>query len=365
MSDERDPARDPDTGGFDADEWFRTQFGGSEPAPPAARPLDSPGTPPDAPPDAQPDAPPDAQLALPTELPEPPPTELLEPPPTELLVELEATQLSEIVNATGAPIGDAVTELLREPEQGGALDELFGNDSFEEYNEALIPAAPRASRRAGASDEGDGSSTDGAGASRAPLDRTQRTLLWVTGSLVAVLAVIAIFFLGTRIPMLLGPAPGAEPSPTPTPTPTPTLTERPVGPIAAGDYRWDELGGGECLEPFVNAWQEEYTVVDCAQPHGGQLVLRAPFALLEGATEQGPYPGEEALAAQMSLLCSGPVALNPAAAGAFTDLQIQGAYPVTEEDWDAGGQDYFCFVSRSSGEPLTGSLAVPPAAPAG
>ena len=31
MSDEREP--DPETGAFDADEWFRTQFGGEKPAP--------------------------------------------------------------------------------------------------------------------------------------------------------------------------------------------------------------------------------------------------------------------------------------------------------------------------------------------
>ena len=286
---------------------------------------------------------------------EPPPTEPiveleLEPTepivviePTEPIVVLEPTEPMEVVDQAGAPVGDAATELLREPEQGGALNELFGSDSFQEYHEPLIPTAPRAR---GAS-------------SRAPLARSQKTLFWVAGSLIALLAVVAIFFGGTRIPLLLGPAPGAGPMPslTASPTPTPTPTERPSGPVEPGDYAWDSLGGGECLEPFVDAWQEEYTVVDCAEPHSAQLVSRAPFALAEGATEPGPYPGEGVLAAQMSLLCSAPEAIDLTAAGAFSDLQVQGAYAVTPEAWQAGENEYFCFVSRSSGEPLTGSLA--------
>lgn len=355
MSDERDPDRDPDTGGFDADEWFRTQFGADQPTPPPVAPPSSPPV-----------------------LIEPP--VLIGPPVAQPVIELEATQPAAIADHTdlipdpsvGVPLGDAATELLREPEEGGALDELFGSDSFQEYNETLIPAAPRSSRRdgpgsggVGGGEGGSGNSGEPAAAKRIPLSRTQKTLIWVAGSLVALLALVAIFFVGTRIPLLLGPAPGAEPSPTATPSPTPTPTERPIGPVEPGDYRWDEIWGGECLEPYDDAWQEEYTVVDCAVPHGGQLVRRAAFPLPEGATEQGPYPGEEALAAQMSLLCSAPGVLDLVAAGALTDVQVQGAYPVSEEQWDAGEQDYFCFVSRSSGEPLTGTLAVPPPPPAG
>ena len=347
--------RDPETGAFDADEWFRTQFGGqpapepppAQPAPPAAPPV-LPGT--FSPPPALVEPPPTMPAFLP-----PPMPPVFEPAPTQLTptVELEPTQPSEIITSA-APLGDAATELLREPEEGGALDELFGNDSFQEYDDTLIAAVPRSSRRGGGGDDG-----AQAVAEKVPLGRTQKILLWVAGSLVAVLAIVAIFFIGTRIPLLLGPAPGAVPSPTATPSPSPTVVERLVGPVAPGEYRWDEVWGGECLEPFVDAWQNEVTVVDCAAPHGGQLVLRAPFPAPEGATALVPYPGEEALAAQMSLLCSAPGVLNLAAAGAVTDLQVQGAYPVSEEQWDAGERDYFCFVSRSSGEPMTGSLAIP------
>ncbi len=294
-----------------------------------------------------------------------PPTQpaVLEPDATQpsAVIELEPTQPSAIVDVPTAaqPLGDAATELLRQPEEGGALDELFGSDSFQEYDDTLIAAAPRSSRR-GAGGDGAGGGTDAppppAAGERAPLGRQQKVLLWVAGSLLALLALIALFFLGTRIPLLLGPAPGAEPSPTATPSPTPTATERPVGPVAPGEYRWDELWGGECLEPYVDAWQEEYTVVDCAEPHTAQLADRAPFPLPEGATEQGPYPGAEALAAQISLLCGRPGVIDLVAAAAFTDIQVQGAYAVTEEQWDDGMQDFFCFASRSSGEPLTVSI---------
>ncbi|MGV3732036.1 MAG: hypothetical protein ACO1N6_01380 [Microcella sp.] len=400
MSDEREP--DPDTGAFDADEWFRTQFGGEQPPappapevpptlpPPAAPPtLPPPAAPPTLPPPAAPPtlpppttpfvaAPPPTTPSVAVPPPttpfvaEPPPA-LIEPAPTQpaAVIEPEPTQPAEIVPpaVAGAGAGDAATELLREPEPGGALDELFGETSFQEYDDTLIPAAPRSSRRGdggGASGgDGGGNAPDGASAERAPLSRNQKVLLWVAGSLVAVLALVGVFVVGTRIPLLLGPAPGAEPSPTATPSASPSATARPVGPVAPGEYRWDELLGGECLEPYIDAWQDEYTVVDCAQPHGGQLVLRAPVPPPAGATEVGPYPGEEVLAAQMLLLCSGPGVLNLSAAGGLTDIVVQGAFPVSAEAWDEGEQDYFCFVSRSSGEPLTGSLAVPVAPPAG
>jgi hypothetical protein len=265
----------------------------------------------------------------------------------------EPTVAVPAVDQDGRPAGDAATELMRTPEEGGALDELFGTEKFEEFHEPLIPVVPR---RGAAADSGDKPP-------RAPLTKNQKVLLWIAGALVAMLALVALFFVGTRIPDLLGPAPGAEPSPTPTPTPTPTETARPIGPVPPGVYRWDELWGGECLEPYVNAWQDEFTVVDCGQPHSGQLVARRAFPLPEDATEQGPYPGEEVLAAQIPILCSARGVLDLRAAGAFTDIQLQGAFPVTAEQWDDGEQDYFCFVSRSSGEPLTGSLAVPPEEP--
>lgn len=397
MTDEREPGTtpepgqepDPATEAFDADAWFRSQFGGEPAVPPVAPPPAAPPTAPPAfavPPVAS--APPPSSAPVPL----PPPPALVEPElrdnpmlegafagpaPTEPahVVEPEPTQPAEVVPTVafapeqltgGAPVGDAATELLREPEAGGALDELFGEQSFQEYDDTLIPAVPRSEQRAGRAAGGDAAENGGEGgepAPRAPLTRTQIVLLWVAGGLVAVLALVAIFVLGTRIPALIGPAPGAEPIATARPTPSASAPARPSGPVEPGEYRWDELGGGECLEPFVDAWQDVYTVVDCADPHGGQLVLRAPMPLAEGELTAGPYPGEQLLAVQTLQLCSSPGVLDLSVAGVLSDIVLQATFPVSEEAWDDGERDYFCFVSRSSGEPLTASLVGPGPAP--
>ena len=306
MMSELGDERDPETGAFDADEWFRTQFGGqpaaeqpvvpqpvvppppvvpaqpvvppvqpvqpAQPAPPVYPPA--PPAPPVYPPLHPPVSPPPpafpGSFAPPPSLVEPTPTmpavlppsllPVFEPAPTQLtpvvepaptlftpMVELEPTQPSEIVTST-APLGDAATELMRQPEEGGALDELFGNDSFQEYDDTLISAVPRSTRRGGGVGDGGDGGTDGTG-EKAPLGRTQKILLWVAGSLVAVLALVAIFFLGTRIPLLLGPAPGAIPSPTASPSPSATEVVRPVGPVPPGEYRWMRFGAASASSP--------------------------------------------------------------------------------------------------------------------
>ncbi len=329
MTDERGRpgGQEPDdaTGAFNADAWFRSQFGAEQP----------------------------------------PTSPSFEPVPTEpaAIIEPEPTQPAEIV-PPGTTVGDAATELIREPEPGEALDLLFSEQSFQEYDDALIPAVPRSERRArrgSASNAPD--SPGGEPTARTPLSKTQKILLWVAGSLVAVLALVGVFVVGTRIPLVLGPAPGAEPIASPTASPTASADARPVGPVDPGDWRWDELAGGECLEPYVDAWQEEYTVVDCATPHGGQLVLRAELPLANGSVTAGPYPGEEVLATQTLQLCSSAGLLDLGLAGVFTDIVLQAAYPASEAEWNAGKRDYFCFISRSSGEPLAVSLVGPGPAP--
>ncbi len=71
------------------------------------------------------------------------------------------------------------------------------------------------------------------------------------------------------------------------------------------------------------------------------------------------YPGADALQAQINLLCTTPSVIDFAAASAYSDIQVLGSYPATAEQWAEGNRSYFCFVTRSSGEPITGSLAVP------
>lgn len=188
--------------------------------------------------------------------------------------------------------------------------------------------------------------------------RPPRALLWGAVALVAVLLIGGLFFLGSRLPALLAgpaPAPTASETPTPSATPTPTPTTAPAGPAAVGEQKWTALTGGECLDPYSTPWAETFTVVDCAAPHAAQMVFSAPVSTDAAA----PYPGEDVILKQISLWCSAPGVLDAAAAGAYSDLQVQGTYPVSEEQWDAGERNYFCFVNRSGTEPLTGSVAAP------
>jgi hypothetical protein len=287
----------------------------------------------------------------------------------------QPTQLIDAVPAEGAPVEPelpvatvadvAATELLgasalaHDAGTTSALEALFGEDKFRDYDaEPAVGQAPPAGAHAADAD---------ATEPREGISRAQKILLAVAGGLVVILALAALFLLGTRLPALIGPAPTPTPSATPTPTPTPTPTVLPVGPVAAGVWAWDELLGGECLDPFEDPWAEEFTVVDCANPHPAQMVYRGTFPSAEGDTDPSDdaFPGTAALQGQLSLLCTAPGVVDLAAAGQFTDVQFQGSYPATQEQWDAGDRSYYCFVSRSSGEPLTGSLAIPQAPPAG
>lgn len=191
-----------------------------------------------------------------------------------------------------------------------------------------------------------------------------RLLFWVAGGLAVVLVLIGLFALGTRLPALFGGAgpallsgASASPSatPTPTPTPTPTVQPKPAGPQPAGTHPWNTLGGGECIQPFTTPWAETFTVVDCAAPHAAQMVYTNLFS----ADPAAPYPGADALAQQINLLCTKPGVIDLAAAGAYPDLQLQGTYPATDKQWKDGQRSYYCFASRASGQPLTSSVAGP------
>ena len=327
----------PGSGGSGFD-WGLHPGGGS------AEPPVEPPAPPEPGPPAEP-APP-AEPEPPAEpAPEPAPWE---PGPTQLIPHVQpaeqppapATELFPVDPASAAG-GDS------------AIDALFGETQFREYQPGVLDPneRPFAARAAQAEPGSPDVPTARTGVSRA-----QKVLLSVVGGLVAVLALVALFFVGTRLPALLGPAPAVVIS-SPSSTPSPTSTAKPVGPIANGVHPWTALLGGECLDPYTNPWAETFTVVDCAAPHPAQMVFRGTFD-----TKTDPaYPGAEKLQAQISLLCAAPGVINLAAAGAYNDAQVQGSYPINEKEWADGEHDYFCFVSRSSGQQLTGSVAVPAA----
>lgn len=274
-----------------------------------------------------------------------------EPAPPELAPteRISASELAETELLGSAAIAqDAATT--------SALESLFAEENFRDYTAEPVIAAPPPP----AAPPAEGAARGG------EISRAQKILLGVAGGLVALLALVALFLLGTRLPDLIGPAaaplPSGSPSPSPSPSPTPTTL--PLGPVEPGVWAWDGLLGGECLEAYDDPWAEEFTVVDCAEPHPAQMVYRGVFPpSAEGVTDD-PFPGTETLQGQISILCSAPGVVDLASAGQYTDVEIGGSYPATAEQWDAGDRSYFCFVSRSSGEPLTGSLAVPSAQPA-
>ncbi|MDJ0377272.1 hypothetical protein [Cryobacterium sp. PH31-L1] len=183
---------------------------------------------------------------------------------------------------------------------------------------------------------------------------TQAALVWTAVGLLALIVLVGLFYLGQRLVAspVAAPAPTQSATPTPTPSPTPTPIPEVTAVQAAGAHEWNTLFGGECLEPYVSPWEEEFTVVDCAVAHTAQLVYRGSF----GGDATTVFPGEAALAAQINLLCTAPGILDLNAAGTYPNLQIQGSYPITDEQWATGPRNYYCFVSRASAEPLAATI---------
>jgi len=181
-------------------------------------------------------------------------------------------------------------------------------------------------------------------------------LFGVLVGIAAVIVLVGLFFVGQR----LGAGAPVEVAPS---TSRPTITTTPVPTAAAvvtaiqppGLHEWNVLFGGECVESYASPWDERFTVIDCAIAHAAQLVYRGSLA---GDTTTA-FPGEAELAAQVSVLCSAGGVIDLTAAAVVTDAQVQGTYPVTNEQWATGDRHYYCFVSRSSGEPLIASLAGP------
>ncbi|WP_213815361.1 septum formation family protein [Glaciihabitans sp. dw_435] len=262
----------------------------------------------------------------------------------ELAESLSAEEATEVMRRPPIP-----QPVAKKPvgENTSAIDSLFGEGHFVEYeDQSLLPSiaplvAPlREPKKILQTPPGGG------------LSHSQKVLLWVAGVLVAVLAIIALFLLGTRIGQR---AEVAAPTPTPTSTPTPTAAPADGAPaVAPGIYGWQALAGGECLQPFTSVWAETFTVVDCTTDHTGQLIARGQLPDASGAA----YPGAPALQASIAKTCSTPTVLNFEALQTVADTQVTASFPPTEESWNSGDRWYYCFVSRKGGGLLPGDLKV-------
>ncbi|MBO9050139.1 septum formation family protein [Curtobacterium flaccumfaciens] len=239
---------------------------------------------------------------------------------------------------------------------------------------AAGPAPAAAGRPAGGPDRqsGDRDNFINEGFARLRNEGKRGKQLLIYGSIALILVLIVLVFLlskwilGNNIADQAVPtkSPVAASSAPATPSAAPSASASQPGDAAApaatlqfattpalpGEHPWTDLAGGECLSPFTNAWSQTFTVVDCATPHIGQLTARL-------AVEGDTYPGAEALATRAADQCQSDTALNASAAAAVGDVQVQGSYAPDQATWDQGDRFIACFVTRSSGQPLTGSLA--------
>jgi hypothetical protein len=177
----------------------------------------------------------------------------------------------------------------------------------------------------------------------------QKVLLAVAIGLAAVLVLVVAFLLGSRVGASASSPADFQPGASGAPTPDAAATESDEL-AQAGMHPWSELAGGECIDPFTSAWDEQYAVVDCATPHAAQLVLRAEL-------DESAYPGEKELASTTASKCTSAKVLDYTEASAYTDLQLTASYAADEADWAAGNREFLCFVSRASGAVLEQSLA--------
>jgi len=265
------------------------------------------------------------------------------PPTTESPSEATPTELVGVAPSRGAAFWDVGGPAPRETTT--AMDALLARGSVAAAEPAEVTFPLTAERTAAA----------GTGGSRAALTRNQAILGAI---LIVAIVLVLLFLIGTRIPALTGSSATAvvsTPTPrvTPTPTRSPSPTVAPTGPAAVGSHDWKLLRGGECISPFVSPFAETFTVVDCTAAHSAQLVARGTFP----PTTPDSYPGLSALQSQINLLCTTPAVINLATAGAYADIQVQAAYAANAAEWASGQHDYFCFVSRSSAQPLMNSVA--------
>lgn len=175
---------------------------------------------------------------------------------------------------------------------------------------------------------------------RAAMGTPQRVLFGIAAAAALGLLLFALYLLGTKIG-----GDGAD-----------TATSGEDGAAASGSlepgvHPWTALQGGECLDSFDTAWAEEFTVADCADAHDAQHMF---------AGEVGPevtvYLDAEGWQGLITTLCDAGTLLDLNAAAAYGDLQWHITYAGDATAWENGDRGYSCFIDRSSGDPITGSL---------
>ncbi len=274
----------------------------------------------------------------------------------------------------------------RETSDTSAIKDLFGTEAVgqlggtgydpEDTGTRMMPAAavpsaavPSSTTAAAPTGERDNFINQGAARLRSEGKRGKQLLVY--GSIALIVVLIALVFLLTtwirgnniadqEIAPTKSPAAASSAPATPSAAASAAPSDEAAAPAATlqfattpalpGEHAWTDLAGGECLSPFTNAWAQTFTVVDCTTPHIGQLTARLPV-------DGDAYPGAEALATQAADQCQSDAALNASAAAAVGDVQVQGSYAPDQATWDQGDRFISCFVTRSSGQELTASLA--------
>lgn len=270
-----------------------------------------------------------------------PPTEALDAldlPPAEIPESVAPAAAPPTSPAATVPTPDSSTN---ETTGLDRLDQLFASTDTSAATIPLVsPRIPEPARSARSK------ATDTPPRETSPEDQEkfrQKLLLTVGGILVAIASIGA---------WVVGGIVGS-----PAVAPVPTETAEPALPTAMqppGEYPFGQLFGGECLNPFVDAWAETFTVVDCATPHAAQLVYAGDLAI-DGTYPS--YPGDSRIGNAALAGCSRKGVLDLSAAQKITDLQISTAYPASSVAWDSGDTRYFCFASRASATPLDRSIA--------
>jgi Septum formation len=252
------------------------------------------------------------------------------------------------------PLSDHVTDPTSDhsADPTSAIDSLFGDHQFQDYEEVgvlgAIQVPPAAAAAAAPPSETEPAPT------REPLPTNQKVLMGVAAGLIAALILVGLFFLGEHLGSATPSTTASKGTNAPSATPTPAGTG---GPAAPGVRQWTSLQGGECIQPFTSAWAVTFTVVSCTADHDAEMVFKGTLP----EASEAKYPTSSAFQKEITPLCSDSTAINYAAAAAVTDLQISYSYPPNTASWLSGNRTYYCFVDRVSGGNLPGDLAVPKA----